>query len=389
MFLEKLKIHKLAFKHLMMLALSSIIFSFIGCSQKTSKSATLQTSAVPALKAQDSKPGTIINLSLDTNDIPPQPTQPNQHASKSEPNKIDAISPQTKNKVPLIAEPNIQISQTEPNISKAIEPNIIVSQQPEKKSISLLDIINDQYAFILKNYVNENGLVNYKKLKHQRYQLESLLNLVRKLDPSYYASLSIEDRTAFWINTYNTEMINIILKNYPIEPTRIKLIFWPANDIRHIPEIWTQKFIVMDEEFTLNDIDQRIFRKEFSNPMIFFAICQAHLSSPPLRNEPYRGSKLNSQLEDQAKKFLQKPTAFDIDRQNQIVWLSNLLSPTWYGNNFLPRYSTDKKFKSLLPDQQAVINFVSFYVSQDDKNYLETENYIINYIKPNWILNEQ
>lgn len=300
-----------------------------------------------------------------------------QTQQNSEPNEIATVAV-VPDPQPPITEPNSQ--------SSAVSPK----PESENTTPAALAAINKDYGYLLKNFVNEKGLVNYRKLRQKKSRLWSVLDKMSKLEVEEYASWTIEDQTAFWINVYNANMLDIILKNYPIEPTRIKLIFWPANDIRHIqPEPWTKKFLVMDEEFTLNEIDKRIFREEIRNPMVFLATCQAHISSPPLLNEPYDGSRLSEQLHAQVKKFLARPTAFKIDRQNHVVSLSNILSPTWYGNDFIESYSTDKKFKSQPPSVQAVLNFISAYISPANKNYLETEDYSIKYIRHDWVLNEQ
>jgi hypothetical protein len=144
----------------------------------------------------------------------------------------------------------------------------------------------------------------------------------------------------------------------------------------------------MNEEFTLKEIEQRFFRREFNEPRVFFAISHASLSSPPLRNEPYYGSRLYEQLDDQAKKFLSSPFAFKIDREKRMVYLSAILNPTWCGKEFISKYGTDKKFKDQSPPLRAVLNFVAKYVSKQDLFFLERENYSVQYITYNWTLND-
>jgi hypothetical protein len=144
----------------------------------------------------------------------------------------------------------------------------------------------------------------------------------------------------------------------------------------------------MDEEFTLYGVEQRFFRKEFDEPRAFFALCKASLSSPPLRNEPYYGHKLNQQLDNQVKRFLSAPQAFQIDRNAKVVRLSAILQPTWFGSEFVSKYGIDKKFKDHPPSVRAVLNFITNYIPQQDVYFLETENYAIEYLRYDWALNE-
>jgi hypothetical protein len=144
----------------------------------------------------------------------------------------------------------------------------------------------------------------------------------------------------------------------------------------------------MDEDFTLNDIERRLFQKEFDEPMVLFALSRASLSGPPLRREPYYGHKLHKQLDDQAGKFLANPRGFRIDRNAGVVYLSALLQPNWLGSEFVGKYATDKKFKDKDPQTRAVLNFISRYIPARDASFLEVGNYSVSYIAYDWTLNE-
>jgi hypothetical protein len=261
-----------------------------------------------------------------------------------------------------------------------------VSPEPAKQP--LVSFYNE-YADILKNYVDDKGLVNYKMLKRKKSELNQLLNKFAKLDPNEYDSWSKEDKIAFWLNAYNIKLLEIIIDNYPIQSQRILRILWGPYSIRHIDGIWDKyKFIVMNEEFTLKEIEQRFFRQEFNEPRVFLALSQASLSGPPLRNEPYYGYRLYEQLDDQAKKFLSNPLAFKINKEKHIVYLSAIFHPSWYGEEFINKYGTDKKFKDQQPSVRAVLNFATNYISEQDVFFLERENYSIKYITYNWTLND-
>jgi hypothetical protein len=261
----------------------------------------------------------------------------------------------------------------------------IIPQSPKHPLVSF----HNKCADILKSCVDDKGMVDYKALKRKRLELNQLLDEFAKLDPNVYNSWPKEDKIAFWLNAYNIKMLKIIVDNYPIESQRILRVLWGPDSIRHIKGIWDKyKFIVMNEEFTLKEIEQRFFHKEFDDPRVFFAISYASVSSPLLRNEPYYGYRLYEQLDDQAKKFLSSPLAFRIDREKRIVYLSAVLNPTWCGKEFISKYGTDKKFKDQPPPLRAVLNFAAKYVPKQDLSFLERENYSIQYITYNWTLND-
>jgi hypothetical protein len=269
------------------------------------------------------------------------------------------------------------------------EPVETTKVEPTKPSPPLIVSFHDKCAHILNNFVDDEGMVDYKALKRKKLELKKLLDEFDELDPNVYNSWPKEDKIAFWLNAYNIQMLKIITDNYSIKSSRINRLFWPPTSIRHIKGIWSNyKFIVMDEEFTLSEVERRFFRQEFDEPRAFFAISLASLSSPPLRNEPYYGHKLYEQLDDQAKRFLSNPGGFRIDRNEQTVYLSAILQATWYGKDFISKYGTDKKFKDQQPSTRAVLNLAINYISQQDVSFLEVENYSVKYITYDWRLND-
>ena len=297
-----------------------------------------------------------------------------------------------------VKSPTAEPPKVEPTNAIPPEAESLKSQPPKRKLAEAKPpqpspipavSFHDKCADILNNFVDHKGMVDYKMLKRKRLKLKKLLDEFDELDPNEYNSWSKEDKIAFWINAYNIQMLKIIVDNYPIKSSRVLRLFWPPNSIRHIKGIWNNyKFIVMDEQFTLSETESRFFRQEFDEPRIFFALLQASLSSPPLRNEPYYGHKLYEQLDDQAKRFLSNPQAFRIDRNAHTVYFSAILQPAWYGTEFVSKYGTDKKFKDQPPAVRAVLSFITNYLSEQDVYFLETGNYSVKYISYNWTLNE-
>lgn len=246
-----------------------------------------------------------------------------------------------------------------------------------------------EYAEILKTCVREDGRVDYGSLRRRRLDLKPLLMKLGELDPNTYESWSREQKVAFWINAYNLKMLDIISRNYPIQSSWWLRLTWPPDDIRHIRGIWTDfRLVVMDEEFTLGEIERRLFQRTFDDPRVYLALTYASQSSPVLRPQPYRGDALDRQLDEQVKQFLSSPRGLQIDRRNLVVRLSALFKPTWRGGEFVPRYGTDKKFKTCDPPTRAVLSFVSGYLSREDAYFLEVENYTIEYINFDWRLND-
>ena len=78
-----------------------------------------------------------------------------------------------------------------------------------------------------------------------------------------------------------------------------------------------------------------------------------------------------------------------INKENQTVYLSLILKSTWYGDYFIKKYGTDKKFKDHDPAVRAILNFTAKYISAQQTSFLETGNYSVKNVKYDWNINEQ
>jgi len=365
---------------------------------------TIKPDVPEKIETKETKTETIEPEKTEPEIIEPQKIEPEIIETREI--KTEIIEPE-KTEPEIIEPQKIEPQKIKPEKSKPAETETKKTAQTEKKSPTptvpkttsmTASEFHDKAALILKNYVDENGLVDYYtlRLRPNRLKLKDLLDEFAKLEYKVYKTWTKEDKIAFWLNAYNLQMLKIIIDNYPIQSTKFHRVIWPSTSIRNIKpwgitgvKKWDRfKFIVMDEQFTLSEINQRFFVEEFAEPKIFFAVSHASLSSPPLRNEPYYGSKLYQQLDDQIKKFLSSRQAFKIDWKKQEVYLSTIFTENWYGRNFIQNYGTDKKFKEHPPIIRAILNFLTNYISKSDASFLEVKNYDIEYIRYDWRLND-
>lgn len=212
---------------------------------------------------------------------------------------------------------------------------------------------------LLQKHVSKSGKVNYKGMIQDKKQLQSYLDLLSSNRPKN--SWSDDERLAFWINAYNAFTVKLIVDNYPV-----KSIKDLGGSIYRINTPWDIKFFeIGGEKMHLNNIEHNIIRKEFDEPRIHFAVVCAAKSCPKLRNEAYTASKLDAQLDDQAKYFLRNGYKNKIDPNHPK--LSKLFK--WYGRDF--------------PSGDDFIDFLNKYtavkINKDAK---------IDWMDYNWSLNE-
>ena len=220
---------------------------------------------------------------------------------------------------------------------------------------------------LLKRYVDDNGLVNYKAWKGQGEEtLRNYLQSLGKVDPN---PLGQSEKLAFWINAYNALTIQGILEFYPVKSIKDKV-----NRILGF-NIWDDyPMTVNGKAYSLNDMEHKILRK-MGEPRIHFAIVCASVGCPKLRNEAYTGVNLDPWLEDQAIYFFAQARNLRIDRDGKTVYLSSILN--WFGEDF---GGTDR----------ARLDFTSKYLSEEkDREFLRSRELKVKYLDYDWSLNEQ
>ncbi len=244
-----------------------------------------------------------------------------------------------------------------------------------------------EYAGLLAQFVNNNGLVDYRGLKQNRSRMENFSLSLERIGSESYAGWKKEEQIALWINAYNAFTLKAIVDHYPIESSFLASLRFPKNSIRQISGAWDKLlFSVMHEKVTLDQIEHRIIRQRFNEPRIHVALVCAAMGCPPLRDEPFVGSRLDAQLDDQSRRFLADPEKFFIDRNKGRVSLSPILE--WYGKDFLPTYATEKGFSGHDSVKRATLNFAAGYLGADDRAYLEDGDYEVEYLDYDWSLNE-
>jgi len=244
------------------------------------------------------------------------------------------------------------------------------------------------YGDMLSAFVNDRGMVDYRGVIANREKLDSFADSLATLPKATYAGWSDSDKIAFLINAYNGLTLIAIIDHYPIEPSGVSGIVYPDNSIRQIPGVWDKlTFNIMGEPWTLERIEHDTLRVDFDAPRIHLALVCAAMGCPPLRNEPYAGDRLDSQLDDQADAFLSNPRKISIDRENGVVSLSSIFK--WFGEDFIPSFGTDDRFTDHSRAERAVLHYIGIYLNDADREYLESGDYRVEYLPYDWSLNEQ
>ncbi len=115
--------------------------------------------------------------------------------------------------------------------------------------------------------------------------------------------------------------------------------------------------------YDLDEVEHQIIRTQWKEPRIHFALVCAAMSCPPLRSEAYTGSRLEAQLDDQARVFLlRSPAANRVDVETGTVYGSSIYVEYYcedFGGTdvaiarYLARFYPDGREKELLLSGRA------------------------------------
>ncbi|MDA0673508.1 MAG: DUF547 domain-containing protein [Cyanobacteria bacterium] len=238
-----------------------------------------------------------------------------------------------------------------------------------------LEAAYDAYQEVLETYVDAEGLVDYVGLQQNREKLDQFNAAIAMVSDDMYNSWPEAEQIAFWVNAYNSLTLASIIDQDPI------------RDIKEIVGVWRiRQHPIQKQSKTLDDIEHQTLRVDFNEPRIHAALVCAAISCPLLRQEPFRGGNLDAQLEDQVQTFLAKADGFRIDQAAGKVYLSTIFQ--WFGEDWIPTYGIEEGFAGN-EAERSVLNFISNYVSAEEKAYLEAGEYDVVYIDYDWSLNEQ
>ncbi|MBE7383350.1 MAG: DUF547 domain-containing protein [Leptolyngbya sp. SIO1E4] len=257
----------------------------------------------------------------------------------------------------------------------------VPTAQPESATLAAdaeldMDTAYETYREVLETYVDETGMIDYAALQQDRQALDEVNAAIAIVSDETYNSWTEAEQIAYWVNAYNSITLASIINQEPIKAS-----------IKDIPGVWRiTKHPVQSDNKTLDNIEHQELRANFNEPRIHAALVCAAISCPPLRTEPFTGESLDAQLDDQVEKFLAKPDGLRIDQAEGKVYLSTIFE--WFGEDWIPTYGTDEGFTGSA-SERAVLNFISNYVSEEEKAYLMAGDYQVSYINYDWSLNSQ
>jgi hypothetical protein len=175
------------------------------------------------------------------------------------------------------------------------------------------------YARLLKKYVAPGG-VKYAEWKASAADVKALQGVVDGIAAAPASTAKSKEQLAFHINAYNAWILRNILAKYPTKgPLAGEPLFFHGNRI-----------VISGRKTSFDHFEQKVIRPTFKEPRIHFALNCASRSCPPLRSEPYDAAKLDTQLDEQTRLYVNSPLG--VKPEGDGAALSKIFD--WYKEDF-------------------------------------------------------
>lgn len=140
--------------------------------------------------------------------------------------------------------------------------------------------------------------------------------------------LGRDQQFAYWVNLYNALTVKVVLDHDPVKSIRdidISPGFFSSGP-------WGKKLITVEgRSLSLDDIEHRILRPIWRDARIHYAVNCASVGCPALAGDAFDADKLDTQLDQAARDFINHSRAVRVQDDGRFV-LSSLYD--WYRDDF-------------------------------------------------------
>jgi hypothetical protein len=222
-------------------------------------------------------------------------------------------------------------------------------------------INHDEFDRLLKQYVNEQGLVNYGAWRQNAADISALDNYLKQFADKIDNSAQGDEKAASLTNAYNAFVLRWILSGYPTES------IWQLKD-----SFSGKRNEIGGRTVALDDIEHGTLRPLIGYRAHAVLVCAAR-SCPPLQRFAYTADNFEEQ-----------------DDRAYEAWLAredlNKFSP---GEKKVEISSIFKWFKQDFDKAGGVPKILGRYAPQSVRDFAASGKYDTKYLPYNWGLNDQ
>ncbi len=186
------------------------------------------------------------------------------------------------------------------------------------------------YDAILKRHVKPDNAgynrIDYKALKGSAHgALKAYLGDLQAATPSQFSRTAAH---AYWINLYNAATLDVVLDHYPVSSIK-KISLGGGGLFGSGP--WSREFLKVEgRALSLDDVEHRIVRPLFRDPLSHYALNCASYSCPNLATTAFTDANLKALMAENAVKYVNHKRGVNVTRGS--ITASKIYS--WYAGDF-------------------------------------------------------
>ena len=209
-----------------------------------------------------------------------------------------------------------------------------------------------QWNRLLTAYYNPAHGFDYKALKAR--DAKTLQAIRQQLGRVNVAALPPKQQLAHWINVYNVNTVATIVESYPVDSIRDI----STDPIIRLNVFKKERVPVGSKKLSLDEVENEQIRKRFRDARIHFAINCAAKSCPAIRTEAFTGDRLDAQLDEQARLFLNGPHGARFKQDGKTLTITTTKIMDWFSDDFEQWADGKAAFirKYVPPDKQRMID---------------------------------
>lgn len=219
--------------------------------------------------------------------------------------------------------------------------------------------------------------LKYSGMAKDRQQLRAYLDSLSAVTAASFETFTKPQQMAFLINAYNAFTVELILTRYP----KLKSI----KDLGSLlSSPWKKDFIsLLGSTISLDHIEQDMLRRRgrYDDPRIHFAVNCASIGCPMLREEAYVAQRLDTQLSQQAERFLSDHSRNRFNSDTGRLEVSKIFD--WYGDDFKQGHQGIRSLKSFLARYAELLA-----TRAPDREAIRAERATVGFLEYDWRLND-
>jgi hypothetical protein len=219
--------------------------------------------------------------------------------------------------------------------------------------------------------------VRYAEIAADRASFQTYLDSLASVTEPDFRSWTKPQQLAFLINAYNAQMIALILTRYP----DIRSV-WDFGKVFGNP-FKRRFFKLLGRDVSLDMVEHETIRARgvYDEPRIHFAVNCASVGCPMLREEAYTGGRLDTQLEDQTRRFLSDRSRNRYNAQANALEVSEIFR--WYREDF------DAGYRGIRSREQFFARYAADLAeAPQQRQAISDQKVEIRHLAYDWALND-